>query len=143
MNKNTIGFLALATVLAGCSESTAQPQARCELMTAQICSRAADAQLHSGALTVSYTFQPEDPRVVLLVVPVFRQDGVLAVEVDCYANTDSHSYSIIRSGLAIPPESLESVAFLRDRHLCAENGSYAEEKRLGVETASAVPAVSR
>jgi hypothetical protein len=123
--------------------SAIQPQTRCELMTAQICSRAAEAQMRSGALTVSYTFRPEDERVVLLVVPVFRQDGALAAEVDCYANTDSHSYSLVRSGLAIPPESQESVDFLRSRQLCVDKGSYADNKHSRVETASALPQVSR
>ena len=52
-------------------------------------------------------------------------NGVLAAEVDCYADTDSRSFSLIRSNLAIPPSSQESVHFLRDRHLCAEDGSYA------------------
>ncbi len=51
----------------------------------------------------------------------------MAAEVDCYANTDSHTYSIVRSDLAIPPTSQESaVDFLRDRHLCADDGSYAK-----------------
>ncbi len=139
----TFGFLALAVALAGCSEVAVPPQQDCDLMTAQICSRAADAQLHSGALAVSYAFEPEDARVVPFVVPVFRPDGALAAEVDCYANTDSHSYSIIRSHLAIPPESEQSVDFLRERHLCADEGSYAQDGYQRVQTASALPLVSR
>jgi hypothetical protein len=133
----------IALALAGCSESAIQPQTRCGLMTAQICSGAAEAQMRSGALTVSYTFQPEDARVVPFVVPVFRQDGALAAEVDCYANSDPHSYSTVRSDLAIPPASQESVDFLRDRHLCADQGSYAQDEHSGVATASALPLASR
>lgn len=138
MNMKTFGFLALVVALAGCYQASVQPQPVCELMTAQICSRAAEVQLHSGALTVNYSFQPEDGRVVPFVVPVFRQDGALAAEVDCYANTDSHSYSLVRSDLAIPPTSQESVDFLRTRHLCADDGSYADDERPGVRTASAL-----
>jgi len=138
----TFGFLALVIALAGCSE-VAVPQEGCELMTAQICSRAAEAQLHSGALAVSYAFEPEDARVVPFVVPVLTPDGALAAEVDCYANTDSHSYSIIRSDLAIPPESEQSVDFLRERHLCADEGSYAQDGHPRVQTASALPLFSR
>ena len=142
--KYTLRFLPLvALAFAGCSVSTIQPQARCELMTAQICSRAEEAQMRSGALTVSYPFRPEDSRIVLLVVPVFRQDGALAAEVDCYASTDSHSYLIVRSGIAIPPDSQESVEFLRSRQLCVDEGTYAENKQTRVETASALPQVSR
>ena len=123
----TLGFLALVGIaLAGCSESAIQPQSSCELMTEQVCSRAAEAQLHDETLTVSYTFRPEEARVVPFIVPILRQDGVLAAEVDCYANTDSHKYSIVRSDLAIAPASQASVNFLRDRHLCADEGSYAE-----------------
>jgi hypothetical protein len=143
--KNTSGFLALAVAIAlsGCSESASRPQASCELMTAQICSLAAEAQLHDGALAVSYAFRPEEARVVPFVVPVTGKNGVLAAEVDCYVNTDYHSFSIVRSDLAIPPESQESVDSLRDRHLCADESSYAKGERRDVETASAFPIVSR
>jgi hypothetical protein len=68
------------------------------------------------------------------VVPLFRTDGVLAAEVDCYANTDSRSFSLIRSNLAIPPSSQESVNFLRDLHLCAREESYAENASSNVDT---------
>lgn len=143
MNRNTFAVLALTISLAGCSQAALQPRPNCELMTAQICSRAEEAQLHDGTLTVSDSFRPEEPRVVPFVVPVLRPDGVLAAEVDCYANTDSHTYSIVRSDLAIPPASLESVDFLTSRHLCADEGSYAARERPHVETASALPLSSR
>ena len=140
MNEKRLRLLALAAItLAGCSEAAVRPGSSCELMTAQICSHAAEAQLHDGALVVSYSFRPEEARVVPFVVPLLRQDGVLAAEVDCYANTDSHSFSIVRSDLAIAPSSQVSVDFLRDRHLCADDGSYADAAHGRVETASAVP----
>lgn len=143
--KNTSELLAVAIAIAlsGCSESASRPPASCELMTSQICSLAAESQLHDGGLAVSYAFRSEEARVVPFVVPVTRKDGALVAEVDCYANTDSHSYSIIRSDLAIPPESQESVDFLRDRHLCADESSYAKGGHPGVETASALSIVSR
>jgi len=121
------GLLAFAAAfgLAGCAASAVQPQASCELMTAQICSEAAEAQLSEGALAVSYTPRPDDAQVVPFVVPVFRTDGVLAAEVDCYVNTNSHTYSMVRSEIAIAPSSDESVEFLRGRHLCADDGAYA------------------
>jgi hypothetical protein len=127
----------------GCSESASRPQASCELKTALICSSAAEAQLHEGTLMVGYSSRPQEARVVPFVVPMLRQDGALAAEVDCYANTDSHTYSIVRSDLAIPPESEDSVEFLRDRHLFAEERSYPKGEHLRVETASTLPLVSR
>ena len=136
MNRNAFGFLALAAIaLCGCS--TSRPQSSCVPMVAEICARAAEAQLHDGTLMIGYSSRPEETQLVPLVVPVLRQDGALAAEVDCYANTDSHTYSIVRSDLAISPESQESVDFLRDRRLCADEGSYAEGERRRVETASA------
>lgn len=135
MFKNVLRYLILAAVaLVGCS--TNHPQPTCEPMVAQICSRAAEAQLHAGALMVGYSSRPDEAQVVPFVVPVFRQDGVLAAEVDCYANTDSRTYSIVRSDLAIPPQSEESVDFLRGRHLCADEGSYEANQHTRVETAS-------
>jgi hypothetical protein len=142
MNMNTFGVLALAAIaIAGCS--TSPRQSSCEPLVAQICSNAVEAQLHDRTLTVGYSSRPKEARVVPFVVPVFRQDGALATEVDYYANTDSHTYSIVRSDLAIPPESQRSIDFLRDRHLCADEGSYAEDERSRIETASALPPVSR
>lgn len=87
-------------------------------MTTQICSCAAEVQLHDGVLAVDYSLRPQDERVVPLVVPLLRQDGVLAVEVECNANTDSHSYTIARSELAISPSTQVSVDFLRDTFVC-------------------------
>lgn len=144
MNLKIRGLLGLAAMaLAGCSEAAVRPQPSCQLMTAQICSRAAEAQLQDGTLKASYSFRPEEARVVPFVVPVMKPDGVLAAEVDCYANTDSHSYSIVRSDLAIAPSSEESVDFLRGRNLCADDGSYAEGEFARVAAASAGGPISR
>jgi len=112
-------------------------------MVAQICSSAAEAQLHDGTLMVGYSSRPEEEQVIPFVVPVFRQDGALATEVDCYANTDSHTYSIVRSELAIPPASQESVDFLRNLHLCADENSYAKGEHQRVETASTLSVLAR
>ena len=109
MSSKGFRILALATIaLAGCSEGSNQQRSSCEPMVAQICSNAAEVQMHDGTLMVGYSSRPKEARVVPFVVPVFRQDGALAAEVDCYANTDSHSHSIVRSDLAIPPASQES-----------------------------------
>jgi hypothetical protein len=141
ISKNTLRFLALAAIaLTGCS--TSRPTSSCEPMVVQICSRAAEAQLQNGTLMVGYSSRPEEAQVVPFVVPVLRPDGVLATEANCYANTDSHSYSIVRADLAIPPASQESVDFLRGRHLCTDEQSYATDERGRVETA-ALPLLSR
>jgi hypothetical protein len=139
--KNVLKLLAIAAAIAltGCSESAIQSAASCKVITTQICARAAESQLRHGTLAISYTFQPEDARVVPFVVPVFDKKGTMAAEVDCYANTDSHSYSIVQSDLSIPPASEESVAYLREQRLCADDGSYAQDEYLRVETASALP----
>jgi hypothetical protein len=144
MSRTTLGILALATIaLAGCSQAANKPLSSCEPKVVQICSTAAEAQLHDGTLMVGYSSQPEDARVVPFVVAVFRQDGALATEVDCYVNTNSHTYSIVRSDIAIPPQSQESVDFLRDRHLCADYGSYAQTDHLRIQVAFGLSASSR
>jgi hypothetical protein len=135
MNKKSWGFLVIVAIaLAGCSELASQPQSSCEVTVEQICSRAAQAQLLDGTLPVSYSSEPEEPQVVPIVVPVLRQNGALAAEVDCYVSTDSRGFSIVHSDLAIPPESREAVEFLRGRHLCADAGSYAKNQDQRVET---------
>ena len=140
MNWKISGLFVLAVAgLSGCLATGSQPQPGCELMTAQICSRAAETQLQDGALAVSDVSKPEEAHVVPFVVPVIRQDGVLAAEVDCYVNADPRSYSIVRSNLAIAPASEESVDFLEARHLCANYGSYAEDNHQRLETGSANP----
>jgi hypothetical protein len=137
MSRNKVRILAFAAIaLAGCSESASRRLSSCEPMVAQICSSAAEAQLHDGTMRVGYSSKPEDAQVVPFVVPVFRPDGSLATEVDCYVNTDSHTYSLVRSDIAIPPESRESVDFLRDRHLCADDGSYSQIDHSRIEVAA-------
>lgn len=126
MKSTKLLILAAFGALAGCSATPAkQPQPSCEVMTEPICARVAEANLDYSSGTVPNS--PRDhSRVVPFVVPIFRTDGVLATEVDCYANIDARTYAIVRSALAIPPSSRESVDFLRERRMCAENGLYAE-----------------
>lgn len=138
-------FVLAAMGLAGCSATPNQPQLTCEPMTAEICSRAAEAQFQERKLAVSYSLRPEEAHVVPLVVPVVRQDGVLAAEVDCYVNTDSRSYALVQSTLAIAPTSEESMDFLEARHLCTDHGSYAEDdsQRLAKASGNALPPQKR
>jgi hypothetical protein len=132
--KSLVIQLVVAVALTGCSELAPQPQSSCEVMVEQICSSAAAAQLRDGSLAVNYSSRPEEPQVVPLVVPVSQQNGSLAAEVDCYVNTESRNFSVVHSDLAIPPQSEESVEFLRSRHLCADTGSYAKGTDLRLET---------
>jgi len=144
MRSEAFRILVLATIaLAGCSEAANPLLSSCEPVVARICSNAAEGKLHDGTLMVGYSPGPEETRVVPFVVPVFRQDGVLAAEVDCYANTDSHTYSIVRSDLAIPPASQVSIDFLREREMCADDGSYAKVSSPRVQIASGPPWPSR
>ena len=137
MSSKTFRILVLATIaLGGCSQSANRSQSSCEPVVAQICSNAAETKLHDGTLMVGYSSRPEEAQVVPFVVPVLRQDGVLAAEVDCYANADTHNYSIVQSDLAISPSSQQSVDYLRDQHLCADNGSYAKIEHQRVQMAS-------
>lgn len=143
MGRSTFGILVLATIaLAGCSQVANRPLSSCEPMVPQICSSSAEAQLHEGTLMVGYSSRRDEARVVPIVVPVFREDGALATEVDCYVNTNSHTYSIVRSDIAIPPQSQESVDFLRDRHLCVDYGSYAQTDHSRIQVASGLSASS-
>jgi len=132
--KSLVMQLAFAIALAGCSELASPPQSSCKVMVEQICSSAAATQLLDGTLAVSYSSRPEEPQVVPLIVPVSQQNGALAAEVDCYVNTESRNISIVHSDLAIPPQSEESVEFLRSRHLCVDTGSYANGPDLRLET---------
>lgn len=131
MNSTRLLMIAAVGALAGCSATPKQSQPSCEVMTEPICARVAEARLNDGSQTVRNSSSRNEPRVVPFAVPIFRTDGVLATEVDCYATTDPRVYAIVRSDLAIPPSSQESVDFLRERRMCAENGLYAEAKTQG------------
>lgn len=132
--KSLVIQMVVAIALAGCSELASPPQSSCEVRVEQICSRAAAAQMLDGTLAVNYSSRPEEPQVVPLIVPVSQQNGALAAEVDCYVNTESQNISIVHADLAIPPQSEESVEFLRSRNLCADSGSYAKGPDLRLET---------
>jgi hypothetical protein len=121
MQKTLFGVLALATVfLQGCSDLTNRQEATCELKVTEICSDAAEAQLHGAILPVNSTSRPREAQVVPYIVPVFQPDGTLATEVDCYANTDLRTYSIVHSAIAIPPTSQKELGFLRAEHFCTD-----------------------
>jgi len=132
--KSLLIQLVFAMALAGCSELVSPPLSSCEVMVEQICSTAAATQLLDGTLAVSYSSRPEEHQVVPLIVAVSQQNGALAVEVNCYVNTQSRNISIVYSDLAISPQSEKSVEFLRSRHLCADTGSYAKGPDLRLET---------
>ncbi len=118
MTKIAFAALALTTIaLAGCSEQASQPYQACVLEVAQICTASAETQI-AAALRVADVTSPREAEVVPYVVPLVRPDGTLAAEVDCYANTDFRTFSIVHTAVAIPPKSRDAVDFLRDRHLC-------------------------
>jgi len=121
MRRKLFGVLALTTVfLQGCSDLTSRQEAACELKATEICSDAAEARLHGAILAVNSTSRPQEAQVVPYVVPIFQPDGTLATEVDCYANTDLRTYSIVHSSIAIPPTSQKELSFLRAEHLCID-----------------------
>ena len=121
MHRTLFGLLVLTAVsLEGCSDLANRKGAACELQVTEICSDAAQAQLHGAILAVDYTFRPREAHVVPYVVPIFQPDGTLATEVDCYANTDLRTYSIVHSAIAIPPTSQKELGFFRAEHLCNE-----------------------
>ncbi len=66
---------------------------------------AAEEQLPGAIVAVGNTSRFREERVVPYVVPIFQRDGALATEVDCYANTDLRTYSVVHSAIAIPPTS--------------------------------------
>jgi uncharacterized lipoprotein YbaY len=119
-------FALTAIALAGCSARATGPGLSCALEVTQICVAGAETQFTSGVrmaddsewLLVGHS--TKEAQVVPYVVPVLQPDGTLATEVDCFANTDFRSFSIVRAQVAIPPESTSSVAYLRARHLCAD-----------------------
>jgi hypothetical protein len=140
-----IGFtgLALAAIaLAGCSDQTvtaSREQPRCELMVADVCSRAMQSRMLEGGMNASDTSKPDEARVVPFVIPLLFPNGRPAAVVDCYVNTDMRAFSLVHTELSIPPRSKDATDYLRDQHLYADEGSYAEDKHNRLETASAFP----
>jgi hypothetical protein len=139
-----IGFtsLALAAIaLAGCSDQTvtaSREQPRCELMVVDICSMAMQSRMLEGMVNASNTSKP-DTRLEAFVIPLLLSNGRPAAIVDCYVNTNMRTFSLVHSELSIPPRSKDAIDYLRDQHLCADEGSYTEDTHNRFETASALP----
>lgn len=126
MEKAAFGTLVLVAIaLAGCSTQANRPRPTCALAVTQICMAAAETRFTAGvrmtadALMTGDAF-PAEERVVPYVVPVLQPNGSLAAEVDCYANTDFRTFSIVHSAVAIAPESPAAVDFLREQRLCTD-----------------------
>ena len=121
MRTQLLACLVLAAIfLEGCSDLANRPEAACELKVTDICMDAAEVQLPGAIVAVDNTSRPREDRVVPYVVPIFQRDGALATEVDCYANTDLRTYSIVHSAIAIPPTSQKELGFLHAEHLCTD-----------------------
>lgn len=140
-----IGFtsLALAAIaLAGCSDQTvtaSREQSACELMVADICSTAMQSRMLKGVKNASDTSKPDEARVEPFVIQLLLPNRRPAAIVDCYVNTNMRTFSLVHSELSIPPRSRDAIDYLRGQHLCADEGTYAEEKYNRLETASAFP----
>jgi hypothetical protein len=119
--RTKLGGLVLAAILlGGCSDLANRQETACELNVTEICLDAAEAQLPGAVVAVGNTSRRREARVVPYVVPIFQPDGTLATEVDCYANTDLRTYSLVHSAIAIPPTSQKELGFLRAEQLCTE-----------------------
>jgi len=141
MSKIRFTSLALAAIaLSGCSDqivTASREQPRCELMVADICSMAMQSRMLEGVMNASDSSKPDEARVEPFVIPLLLPNGRPAAIVDCYVNTNMRTFSLVHTELSIPPRSKDAIDFLRDQHLCADQGSNAEDKHSRFETASA------
>jgi hypothetical protein len=138
----SIGPTLAAIVLAGCFDQTVtagREPSRCELVATDICSMPMQTRMLEGVVNASDTSKPDEARVVPFVIPLLLPNGRPAAVVDCYVNTDLRTFSLVHTELSIPPRSKDAIDYLRDQHLCADQGSYAEDKYNRLETASAFP----
>jgi hypothetical protein len=143
MGKIRFTSLALAAIaLAGCTDQTvtaSREQSGCELVATEICSMAMQTRMLEGPVNASDTSKPDAARLEAVVIPLLLPGGRPAAIVDCYVNTNIRTFSLVHSELSIPPRSKDAIDYLRDQHLCADQGSYAENKHNRFETASAFP----
>ena len=98
---------------------------------------AMQSQMLDAVMNASDISKPAEAHVEPLVIPLLLPNGRPAAVVDCYVNTNMRTFEVVRTVLSIPPRSKEAIDYLRDKHLCTENGSYAEDKHNRFETASA------
>ncbi len=143
MSKIRFTSLALTAIaLAGCSDQAAtmtREQPRCELSVADICSMAMQSRMLEKVVNASNSSKPGEARLEAFVIPLLLPNRRPAAIVDCYVNTNMRTFSLVHSELSIPPRSKDAIDYLRDQHLCADQGSYAEDKYNRLETASAFP----
>lgn len=129
-----------AIALAGCFDQAltkTREQPRCEIIVADVCSMATQSRMLEGVMNASDTSKPDEPRLEAFVIPLLLPGGRPAAIVDCYVNTNMRTFSLVHSELSIPPQSKDAIDYLREQHLCADQGSYAEDKHDRFETASA------
>lgn len=98
---------------------------------------AMQSRMLDGVLNGSDTSKPDEARLEAFVIPLLLPDRRPAAMIDCYVNTDMRTFSLVHSDLSIPPQSNDAIDYLRHQHLCAEGGSYTEDKHNRFETASA------
>ena len=139
---SSIGLTLAAIAFAGCTDQTvtaSREQSGCELVATDICSIAMQTRMLEGPVNASDTSKPDAARLEPVVIPLLLPSGRPAAIVDCYVNTNIRTFSLVHSELSIPPRSKDAIDYLRDQHLCADQGSYAEDKHNRFETASALP----
>jgi len=137
-----IGLVLAAIALAGCSDqgvTVSREQPRCKLMVADICSMAMQSRMLEGVMNASDTSKPDEARLEAFVIPLLLPDRQPAAIVDCYVDTNMRTFSLVHSELSIPPRSKDAIDYLRNQHLCADEGSYTEDKHNRFETALAFP----
>ncbi len=100
---------------------------------------AMQTRMLEGVVNASDTSKPDEAHLEAFVIPLLLANGRPAAIVDCYVNTNMHMFSLVHSELSIPARSKDAIDYLRNQHLCADQGSYPEDKHTRFETASRFP----
>jgi hypothetical protein len=124
-NVRLVGTLALVSIaILGCGVGnfgSVSYESNCELNLNAVCARIIEAYRGKPSTRTAGVEPARGAQVELLIMPIKMPDGALAAEVDCYTGVTDDGSWLVYAHLAIPPDSQQSVKYLREQELCSKS----------------------
>jgi hypothetical protein len=115
----TLAWVSIAYLACSVGNFSSVPDgSNCELNLNAVCARVVETYPREPTIRPADVEPTRGAQVDLLIMPIEMPDGELAAEVDCYTSLTDDSSWLVYTHLAIPPDSQQSVKYLREQELC-------------------------